>query len=200
MSEHSVAVWSDYICPFCRIGQARAEWMREQFGAEVTWLAYDLHPEYPPEGIPRAELHARYGEGMHDAMKARFEQQGLTYNPPPEVVPNTRLAQQLTELARSRGLGAQMHERLMDAYWDEARNIGDIDELRALAAEVGIDDPDVAWSDPVYLERVVASTAQAHSIGVTGVPGFLLDRRLLVLGAQPQELFVQAFEQLDGDE
>jgi predicted DsbA family dithiol-disulfide isomerase len=31
---------------------------------------------------------------------------------------------------------------------------------------------------------------------VTGVPGFLLDRRMLVLGAQPRELFEQAFEQL----
>ena len=48
----------------------------------------------------------------------------------------------------------------------------------------------------MYLERVLASTAQAHTIGVTGVPAFVLDRRLLVLGAQPRELFEQAFEQL----
>lgn len=170
--------------------------MRDRFGAEITWLAYDLHPEYPAEGIPRAELHARYGDAAHDRLKMQFEQQGLTYNPPPDVVPNTRLAQQLTELARSRDLGLQMHDRLMDAYWNEARDIGDARELRALAAEVGIDDPDTSWDDPVYLERVLASTVQAHAIGVTGVPGFLLDRRLLVLGAQPRELFEQAFEQL----
>jgi predicted DsbA family dithiol-disulfide isomerase len=65
---------------------------------------------------------------------------------------------------------------------------------------VGIDDPDTAWDDSTYLERVLASTAQAHSIGVTGVPGFLLDRRLLVLGAQPRELFARAFEQLHAGE
>jgi predicted DsbA family dithiol-disulfide isomerase len=170
--------------------------MRDRFGAEITWLSYDLHPEYPPEGITRADLHARYGDTFHDRLKAQFEQQGLTHNPPPDVVPNTRLALRLTELARERGLGLQMHDRLMDTYWAEARNIGDADELRALAAEVGIDDPDAAWDDPTYLERVLASTAQAHSIGGTGVPGFLLDRRLLVLGAQPRELFARAFEQL----
>lgn len=175
--------------------------MRGRFGAEITWLPFDLHPEYPPEGRSRAEAYARFGdpEAMRNAMKARFEQQGLTYNPPEDVIPNTLLAQQLTELARSRGLGAQMHARLMDAYWAEARDIGDSDELRALAAEVGIDDPEAAWDDPVYLERVLASTEQAHSIGVTGVPGFLLDRRLLVLGAQPRELFEQAFEQLHSE-
>jgi len=174
--------------------------MRDRFGAEITWLSYDLHPEYPPEGITRADLHARYGDTFHDRLKAQFEQQGLTHNPSPDVVPNTRLALRLTELARERGLGLQMHDRLMDAYWAEARNIGDADELRALAAEVGIDDPDAAWDDPTYLERVLASTAQAHSIGVTGVPGFLLDRRLLVLGAQPRELFARAFEQLHAGE
>ena len=169
--------------------------MRDRFGAEITWLAFDLHPEYPPEGVSRSKLQARRGGGMQDQMRARFEQQGLTYNPP-DVVPNTRLAQQLTELARERGLGAQMHDRLMDAYWSEGSNIGHADGLRGLAAEVGIDDPKAAWDDPVYLERVLASTAQAHTIGVTGVPAFVLDRRLLVLGAQPRELFEQAFEQL----
>ena len=47
-----------------------------------------------------------------------------------------------------------------------------------------------------YRDRVLGLTAQAVSIGITGVPGFLLDRRLLVLGAQPQEVFERAFEQL----
>ena len=37
-----------------------------------------------------------------------------------------------------------------------------------------------------YRDRVQGLTAQAVSIGITGVPGFLLDRRLLVLGAQPR--------------
>jgi len=89
-----------------------------------------------------------------------------------------------------------MHDRLMDAYWNEGRNIGDPEELRALAAEIGIDDPEVAWADDAYLQRVLGSSAQAQSIGVSGVPGFLLDRRLLVLGAQPRDVFEQAFERL----
>jgi hypothetical protein len=46
---------------------------------------------------------------------------------------------------------------------------------------------------------VLASAAQAHSIGVTGVPGFLLDRRLLVLGAQPRPVFEQALQRLTGN-
>ena len=36
------------------------------------WLPFDLHPEYPPEGIPREQLHARYGSSFHDSLRARF--------------------------------------------------------------------------------------------------------------------------------
>ena len=55
----------------------------------MTWLPFDLHPEYPPEGIPREQLHARYGSSFHDRLRERFAEEALAYNPPPEVVPNT---------------------------------------------------------------------------------------------------------------
>jgi predicted DsbA family dithiol-disulfide isomerase len=165
----------------------------------VTWLPFDLHPEYPAEGIPREQLHARYGSSFHERLQERFAEDGLEYNPPPEVVPNTMRALRVTELARERGLHAAVHDRLMDAYWAEARNIGDPAELRALAVEAGLDaaEVDEVLVGEAYRDRVLAQTAQAVSIGVTGVPGFLLDRGLLVLGAQPQEVFERAFEQLD---
>jgi predicted DsbA family dithiol-disulfide isomerase len=104
----------------------------------------------------------------------------------------------MTELARERGLHAAVHDRLMDAYWAEGRNIGDPAELRALAVEAGLDaaEVDAVLGGDVYRSRVVGLTQQAVSIGITGVPGFLLDRRLLVLGAQPPEVFERAFEQL----
>ncbi|MDX6486533.1 MAG: hypothetical protein QOF43_1686 [Gaiellaceae bacterium] len=105
-------------------------------------------------------------------------------------------ALRLSELARDQGLHDELHDRLMEAYWTEGRNIGDLEELRVVAAEVGVTDADAAFQDDGYRDRVLASTAQAQSIGVTGVPGFLLDRRLLVLGAQPREVFDQAFARL----
>lgn len=117
-------------------------------------------------------------------------------------MPNTRLAQRLTELARARGLHDAFHDRLMDAYWAESVNIGDADELRRLAAEVGLaaDDVEATIADPdAYLEDVLGSTRQAQSIGIDGVPAFLLDRRLLVIGAHPPEVFRQAFAQLAAD-
>ena len=173
--------------------------MRRRYGAEVTWLPFDLHPEYPREGLPREQLIARYGPSMTEFMRRRFEQAGLEYNPHPDVVPNTRDALRVTELARDRGLHPQMHDRLMDAYWSEAEDIGDHDVLKRLAAEVGLEPADVerVLAGDEYLQRVQASTWQAQSIGINGIPGFLLDSKLLVLGAQPEEIFDQAFAQLE---
>jgi predicted DsbA family dithiol-disulfide isomerase len=111
-------------------------------------------------------------------------------------------ALRVTELARERGLHESVHDRLMKAYWEEARNIGDSAELQALAVEAGLEEADVAevLASDAYRERVLGSTAQAQSIGITGIPAFLLDRKLLVLGAQPREVFRQAVAQLEKEQ
>jgi len=165
----------------------------------VVWLPFDLHPEYPPEGLPRERLLARYGPGMTDRVRSFFAERGLDYNPNPDVVPNSMHALQLTELGRDLGRQSMVHDRLMDAYWSESQDIGQIDVLRRLAAEVELpaDDVEDVLAGDRYRERIEASTRQAVSIGANAVPAFLLDRRLLVLGAQSEELFEQAFAQLE---
>ena len=79
-----------------------------------------------------------------------------------------------------------MHDRLMDAYWEEGSNIGDPAELEALAVEAGLDpvEVDEVLAGDAYADRVHASTAEAHSLGINGIPAFVLDGRLLILGAQ----------------
>jgi predicted DsbA family dithiol-disulfide isomerase len=48
----------------------------------------------------------------------------------------------------------------------------------------------------LYLGEVESSTQQAQSIGINAIPAFLLDRRLIVLGAQRLQVFRSAFAQL----
>lgn len=174
--------------------------MGRRYGAEVTWLPFDLHPEYPPNGISRAELHAKYGgeTAYVQRMLDAFGRNGLAYAPPPDVVPNTRKALQVTELARDLDLHQPFHDRLMEAYWEQETNVGDPDVLRRLAAEIGLDAEQVedVLAGDRYVDRIKASTEQAHSIGITGIPGFLLDGKLVLTGAYPLDVFDQAFAQL----
>jgi predicted DsbA family dithiol-disulfide isomerase len=164
--------------------------MRGELAAEITWAPFDLHPEYPPEGVTRPPS---TGE-----MEARFAELGLVYSPPP-VRANSMKALRLAEHARAHGLFEPMHARLMDAYWAEAQNIGDPDVLRALTRDVGLEGADEVLETEVYLDVVRASTQQAVAAGVTGVPAFVLDQRLLVLGAHPRSTFERAFARLDSE-
>jgi predicted DsbA family dithiol-disulfide isomerase len=136
---------------------------------------------------------------MTERVRRFFAERGLEYNPHPDVVPNTMTALRLGELARDLGRHGDLHDRLMDAYWAEAKNIGDEDVLREETAAVGLppaEVEDVLGGDR-YRDRVEASTRQAYGVGANAVPAFVLDRRLLVLGAQPVEVFEQAFERLE---
>jgi predicted DsbA family dithiol-disulfide isomerase len=162
--------------------------MKDRFDATVEWLPFDLHPEYPPEGLPRNPERAARAAAL-------FASHGLAYNPPP-LAPRSLDAQRLGEHARAQGLYAPFFERTMDAYWADGRNIGDHEVLRALAAEAGVEGADDVLASDRYADAVARSTAEAYAIGINGIPGFLLDGRLLVRGAHPRETFERAFEQL----
>lgn len=123
---------------------------------------------------------------------------GFTYDPPP-VVPNSRKALEVTELARDLGLHEAVHSRLLTAYWSESADIGDTETLLDLVAEAGLDRTQAAEAiaDGRYRPRVAASTREATSVGIHAIPAFVLDGRLLLVGAYPHEVFEQAFAQLE---
>jgi predicted DsbA family dithiol-disulfide isomerase len=154
-----------------------------------------LHPEYPPGGLPRAELLARYGD-FTERLRDRFAEEGLEYNPNPDVIPNSFNALRLTELARDLGRHDEIHDRLMDAYWRDAVDLGDQDELRRLVHDLPADDVERVLTSDENRDRVLASTTQAQSAGINGIPAWVIDEKLLVPGAQPREVFEQIFEQL----
>lgn len=192
-----VAIWSDVVCPFCNVARERAQWLREA-GVEVDWLPFDLHPEYPPEGIPRQELIARYGPAMHDTVKRMNEDAGLTYNPNPDRVPNTRRALEVIEYARSQGRHEALHERIMEAYWTEGRDITDWDELEPCVTDVGLDAAEARElvESGAFRAAVDGSTQTAQRHGIAAVPAFVFDGRLLVSGAQPHEILEKAIERV----
>jgi predicted DsbA family dithiol-disulfide isomerase len=85
----------------------------------------------------------------------------------------------------------------MDAYWAEGQDLSQRPVLEELARGVGVTDDGIARAldDRAWAPAVDASTARAQSAGVTGVPAFVVDRRVLVMGAQPREVLAQAIAQ-----
>ena len=65
-----------------------------------------------------------------------------------------------------------------------------------LATELRLDGAEAAITADLHGDDVARATAEAQAIGINAIPAFLLDGRLIVLGAQPDEVFEQAFHQL----
>lgn len=113
-------------------------------------------------------------------------------------MPRSLKALQLAELARAEGRHADIHPRLFSAYWTEGRDIGDVDVLVDIAQAAGLSAEkarEVLEAD-AYVDQVRASTAAAERAGVTGVPAWVIDRKVLVPGAQPHDIFDQVLTQL----
>lgn len=127
-----------------------------------------------------------------------FEEAGLPHAEPLEKVPNSRGALMLGELARDRGAFDELHPRLFDAYWARGRDIGDELVLAEEGAAVGLDEAEIieAVRDERYLDRIEAETRAAFEVGVSGVPAWVIDQRLLIPGAQPHDVFERVLERL----
>ncbi|MFZ5815772.1 MAG: DsbA family oxidoreductase, partial [Bacillota bacterium] len=113
---------------------------------EVTWLPFELHPETPEGSIPLTEYFRHFSpaqmEQMHAGLKARAEELGLPFNPPP-ILANTRKALALAEYARDQGRLEDLHLPLFQAFFVEGQNLADEAVLREAAARAGLD-PDAA--------------------------------------------------------
>lgn len=160
-------------------------------------MPFDLHPEYPPHGVPRKTLDGRYGKGFRDRVAEMIEEAGFTHAPPP-VIPRSLPALQLAELARDDDRHDALHPRLFGAYWSEGRDIGDPAVLADVAAEAGLDPAaaEEASSSADLAGRVRRSSEAAQRIGVDAVPAWLIDNQLLVMGAQPHSVFENVMAKL----
>ena len=192
----SVTVFSDYICPFCYVGDARLDKLRAAYELDVDWCFFEIHPDNPAEGKPVEEL--GYPPEQWRRMMANLEQMAKSDGlplAPRTFTTNSHSALLLAEATRSLAPQAfdGLHKRLFEAYFAERQNIGDRDVLRKIAAECAIpkDVVEQAWSDPDYEERLREQYHRAAGIGVQGVPAFLFGRHM-VSGAVPAETLFRA--------
>ena len=194
----SVTVFSDYICPFCYVGDARLDKLRDGYELDVDWCFFEIHPDNPAEGKPVEEL--GYPPEQWQRMMANLEQMARDDGLPLATrtfTTNSHSALLLAEATRRLAPEAfdGLHKRLFEAYFAESQNIGDRNVLQKVAAECGIaeDVVEQAWNDPVYEQRLRDQSWRAAQIGVQGVPAFLFGR-YMVAGAVPAETLYRAAE------
>ena len=205
-----IDVWSDLVCPWCYIGKRRLEHalrQRPKTGdVDIVHRSFQLNPSAPKGATTRRRdyLMAKYGWSatkaaeIDAAMEQRAAADGLEYHLSADgLTGNTLDAHRLVHLARERGVQDAAVERFFRGYFTEQRSLFDRDSLLTLATDAGLDANEVrrVLEGNDYADAVAEDIQQAQSLGVSGVPFFVFDRRLGMSGAQPLDVFVDALTQ-----
>ena len=199
---------SDPICPWCYIGQTLLQEALEARPGHpfvLEWHPFQLNPDMPPEGMDRrAYLEGKFG-GKDGAVKAyapvmeRAEAAGLKINFAGITrTPNTLDAHRLIHWAGIEEKQTPVVMALFRAYFEEGRDIGDIDVLADIADAEGM--------DAAVVRKLMQSTADAGDIrardtqfremGVTGVPTYIVGSQHAVPGCQSAELWLKVIDEL----
>jgi predicted DsbA family dithiol-disulfide isomerase len=176
-------LWSDYICPWCYLGQDRTALLRS-LGITVVARPYELHPRIPAEGIPSERRYSR--------IAAACEEVGLPFNPP-KVVPNSRRALVAAEAVRVNAPASfdDLDRALFAAYFVEGRNIGDPDVIAELVEKSG------AGAIEYDVNLLKVSMEEAYEAGVSGTPAWWIEDRLMIPGVQDRSLYEQMVARLN---
>lgn len=170
----------------------RVERLQQEVELELDIVAYDLKPGLPLDGLPRKEASAgkTYPPGYIDNLIQTAKDAGIDMKRPP-LIPNTRRAHEATEFAREHDRLQAFHRAVFHAYFEEERNIGDIDVLCEIAAATDLDAGGLrtVLEDGRYAPAVEEQMQWGRAVGVTGVPTFIFNEKFALVGAQDYNVF-----------
>jgi predicted DsbA family dithiol-disulfide isomerase len=203
-----VEIWSDIACPWCYIGKRRFERALAGFehadDVNVRWRSFELDPDAPHEreGDRASRIARKYGLGLDQVREMERELlsqaagEGLDFRLDVQRSGTTFDGHRLVHLANEHGLGDQMKERLLQAYFSEGELISDHGSLLALGIEVGLPDEEVRelLAGDRFAEEVRDDERTAVELGITAVPTFVVDRARGISGAQSPELLLKLLQ------
>jgi predicted DsbA family dithiol-disulfide isomerase len=175
----------------------RIEQVKKNYEIEVRWIAFPLHPETPEEGLTLEELFAGRPidiEKVQERLRQVADELGLPLGKRKKTY-NSRLAQELAKWAESKGKGDPFHEAIFRAYFVDGINIGKVDELVDLAKSIGLPEEEARsiLELRTFKEAVDSDRLRSHTLGITAVPTFFVNDRVIV-GFPPYELLEQYLE------
>jgi len=201
---------SDVVCPWCAIGLASLEQALQRLQGEVVadihFQPFELNPQMPAEGESIAE-HLQRKYGMSDMQLAENQERirahgaelGFVFDfNARSRIWNTFDAHRLLHWAGLEGKQLEFKQALLRAYFSEGRNVSDHAMLAAIAADAGL--------DAERARAILASGEYAGEVreaeqfflhnGINGVPAVIIERKHLISGGQPVEVFEQALREI----
>jgi len=205
----TIDVISDIACPWCYVGKRRLEEALKQWkGAPITvnWHPYQLDPLMHSEGMNRdTYLTSKFGsidrvQEMTNHLTEAGKTVGIDFDFGDNwLAVNTLQMHQLLNIARSEGIGNEMKERFLAAYFEDAKHLNNPEVLYDITSEFGWNQEkvDAIINDLKIAEAVQSEISHYQKRGVSGVPFFVINDQHGISGAQPVEVFLEAFESMN---
>lgn len=205
-----ITIWSDFVCPFCYIGEAPLKEALETFKhaseVEIEYKSFLLMPdaEYIP-GKNYAETFSKLknmpldqAKSMHEQVESMANKSDIDINFDIAKLAGTYDAHRAFQYAKEQGKGNEFFQRFYAAHFTEGELISDLDTIVRLSEEVGLPGDEVRKlvENKDHTEKVQQEITEASSVGVQGVPFFVFDNKYSVSGAQPAEAFRQVLDQV----
>lgn len=202
----TIKVMFDISCPWCFIGKRRLERalsQRPDLNVTLDWQALLLAPSFPRHGVPyRWYMEQRFQttENMTRAQLALMEMGrsvGIDFAfDLIETLPSSYAAHALINLAQQAGCVSEMIDSLFQAFLCEGRNIGKDDVLLSIAEkhELSIAEAAASLHNPFLRAIIQAQSDDGRTLGCTGVPAFIFDNQLVIVGAQEIPVFVHMLD------
>lgn len=203
-----IEVWSDIMCPFCYIGKRRYEAALQGFAnadqVELVWKSYQLDPNMQTNLAQSTYEHLAASKGMPlaqakamcDQVTQMAKEVGLDYDFDKAVVANSMKAHEFSHFAKSFAKQGEAEELLFEAYFTHGKNVDDIEVLKEMATDLGLDAAalELALKEGRYTDAVREDIYEAQQVGVRGVPFFVFNRKYAISGAQDVSVFKQTLE------
>ena len=202
---------SDVACPWCAVGLNALERALESIGDDIEvefhFQPFELNPALGAEGEDTVSYLARkYGLTPQQialnqaAIRDRGAAVGFSFGPRSRVW-NTFDAHRLLCWAETAGHQRELKHALLKAYHADDRNPGAHDVLLDLVAEVGADVETAReiLAGDAYADEVRDRERFWQQAGISAVPSVIVDRRHLIQGGQPPEVYERALRQIAAD-
>jgi len=196
--DFKLTIFSDYICPWCYVGQGVVEKLSTEYNVDVEWRPFYLYWDTPPEGRELSEhIKRARAAGSEERLSQMAGLCGMKFVSIKRIY-NTRLAHEATEYAREHGKASEFHRVVFRKVYADGLDISQWDELRSAAREAGLnaDEMHSEVENSKYTAEVEAQVQRAYQIGVTGVPTYVINDRYAIIGAQPYEAFQNALKKI----
>jgi predicted DsbA family dithiol-disulfide isomerase len=204
-----IEIWSDIACPFCYIGKRKLEnaiqRLPDSEGIVLEWKSFQLNPtlQTDPNQNTLTYLSDTKGWTMEQTLQmtaqvtAMGKEEGLNFDFEKTAVANTKRSHRLLHLAKEHNCQNELKEQLFKVYFEEGKNIDDLETLLQSAEHVGIPQVEAkrVLDTHEFEEEIDQDVYEFRLIGVQGVPFFVFDRKFGISGAQPDEVFDQTLQQ-----